>query len=139
MTAQPGKAVLLKRGTGSGSPEVFETIGGLRSKSIALNAETIDVTNADSANQWRELLSGGGIKSASLSGAGIFKDTVADAAVRQAFFDQAADNWQVIIPDFGTIEGPFQITALEYAGQHNDAATFSMTLESAGELSFTAL
>ena len=43
-----------------------------------------------------------------------------------------------MLPDFGTVEGPFQITALEYTGSHDGEATFDVALESAGALSFEA-
>ena len=75
---------------------------------------------------------------ASVSGAGIFKDEASDALVRQSFFDGVIRDWQIVVPDFGTVEGPFHIAALEYAGTHDGAATFSMTLNSAGALSFAA-
>lgn len=139
MAAQKGKAVLLKIGTGTGTPEVFETVAGLRANTIAFNAQSVDVTNAESVSQWRELLAGAGVKSASLSGAGVFKDAAADAYVRTAFFDGTHANWQAVIPDFGIVEGAFQITTLEYAGTYDGEATFSLSLESAGPLTFTVL
>jgi len=136
MTAQKGKDLLLKiDATGS---EDFVTVAGLRSRQIAFNAESVDVTNADSAGRWRELLEGAGVRRASLSGAGIFKDASADESVRQVFFDGAIRNWQVVIPDFGTVSGPFQITALQYSGEHDGELAYEMALESAGALSFAA-
>ena len=138
MAAQKGKALLLKIGDGEG-PENFTTIAGLRAKSLSFNAETVDITNADSANEWRELLAGAGIKSASVSGSGVFKDDAIDGQMRSAFFNQTLDNWQVIIPDFGIIEGPFQVTNLDYAGEYNGEVNHTVALESAGELTFTAL
>ncbi|ODN72433.1 Phage major tail protein 2 [Methylobrevis pamukkalensis] len=45
------------------------------------------MTDADSAGRWRELLEGAGVRRASLSGSGIFRDGASDAAVRQIFFD----------------------------------------------------
>ena len=137
MAAQKGKDLLLKiDAAGSG---VFETVAGLRANRISFNAETIDATNADSVGRWRELLAGSGARSAVVSGSGVFKDAASDAAVRQAFFDDASVDAQVVVPDFGVIEGPFQITALEYAGAHDGEATFEINLASAGALSFTAL
>jgi TP901-1 family phage major tail protein len=44
----------------------------------------------------------------------------------------------VIVPDFGTIDGPFQITALDFNGRHDGEMTFDISLESAGELNFAA-
>jgi TP901-1 family phage major tail protein len=136
MTAQKGKDLLLKLdSTGTGS---FVTVAGLRSRSLSFNAQTIDVTNADSAGAWRELLGEAGIKSAALSGSGIFKDAVTDATTRDFFFAGTIRDWQVILPGFGTVEGPFQITGLDYAGEHNGEMTYELTLASAGALTFTA-
>ena len=137
MAAQSGKNMLLKLNqTGSGS---FLTVAGLRTRSLALNAATVDTTDQESAGHWRELLAGGGIKRASLSGAGVFKDASSDAEIRALFFAGSIRRWQLVLPDFGVVEGPFQITALEYRGDHAGEVTFDMTLESAGALTFAAL
>jgi len=135
MSAQKGKDLLLKMHDGAG----FVTVAGLRSRKIAFNAETVDVTHAESAGRWRELLEGAGVKRASVSGRGRFRDAASDATMRQAFFDGVVNTCQVIVPDFGTIEGAFQITSFEFAGEHNGEVTFDLSLESAGALSFTAL
>lgn len=135
MGAQKGKDLLLKMSDGSN----FVTVAGLRSRRIAFNAEIVDVTDAESTDRWRELLAGAGVRRASLSGRGLFKDAASDALVRQAFFDGAINTCQVVVPDFGTIEGPFQIASLEFAGEHNGEVTFDLALESAGALTFTAL
>lgn len=134
MAAQSGKDMLLKLDqTGSGS---FATVAGLRSRSLAFNAAAIDVTDAESAGRWRELLAGGGIKRAAVAGAGIFKDQASDATIRALFFAGTIRNWQLILPDFGTVEGPFQIVALEFSADHAGEVTFELALESAGQLSF---
>lgn len=135
MSAQRGKDLLLKMHDGTG----FVTVAGLRSRKIAFNAETVDVTHAESAGRWRELLEGAGVKRASVSGRGLFRDAASDATVRQAFFDGVVKTCQVIVPDFGTIEGAFQITSFEFAGEHNGEVTFELSLESAGALTFTAI
>ncbi len=136
MTAQAGKDMLLKI---EGAPGVFTTVAGLRARTISLNARTVDATDGDSAGRWRELLAGAGMKSASLSGSGVFKDAATDARARTVFFDGLIPDFQVIIPDFGTVQGAFQITSLEYAGSHNGEATYEMSMASAGALTFTAL
>lgn len=135
MGAQKGKDLLLKMNDGAS----FVTVAGLRSRRIAFNAEIVDITNAESTDRWRELLAGAGVKRASLSGRGLFKDAASDALVRQAFFNGAINDCQVVVPDFGTIEGPFQIASLEFAGEHNGEVTFDVALESAGALAFTAM
>lgn len=136
MAAQSGKDLLIKLDTGGGQ---FETVAGLRATRISFNAESVDVTNLGSQNGWRELLGGAGVKSAGLSGSGVFRDETTDARARQIFFDGETPDFQVIIPDFGIIEGPFLLTSLEYAGSHNSEATYELSLASAGALSFTAL
>ncbi len=95
------------------------------------------MTDAESAGRWRELLAGGGLRKASLSGAGIFKDQASDAAIRALFFAGTIRNWQLVLPDFGTLAGPFQIVALEFSAEHTGEVTFDLALESAGELTFT--
>jgi TP901-1 family phage major tail protein len=136
MAAQKGKDLLLKLKDGNGA---FVAVAGLRTRQIAFNAEAVDVTHAESAGRWRELLAGAGLRRASITGSGVFRDEASDALVRQLLFDGAIGEWQVVAPDFGVIQGPFQISTLEYRGEHNGEMTFEMALESAGELAFAAL
>ena len=137
MPAQKGKHLLLKfDADGVGT---FVTVAGLRSRSLSFNAESVDATHAESAGQWRELLEGAGVRRAAISGAGLFKDQQSDATIRSYFFDGTIRDWQVVIPDFGAIEGPFQVSALEFSGRHDGELTFEIALESAGSLSFQAL
>ncbi|MDO5647985.1 phage major tail protein, TP901-1 family [Paracoccus sp. (in: a-proteobacteria)] len=137
MAAQNGRDLLIKMDmTGDGS---FTTIAGLRSTRISFNADTVDVTNIDSEGGWRELLGGAGVRSASVSGSGVFRDADTDGRARQVFFDGETPRLQVIIPDFGRLEGPFQITGLEYSGSYNGEATYEMSMASAGAITFTAL
>lgn len=132
MVAQKARDFLLKIGGGGG----FVTVAGLKSKKLAFNAETVDVTDAESEGRWRELLGGAGVQRASVSGSGIFKDQASDALVRAAFFAGDIVPWQVVIPGLGIIEAPFMITALEYSGQHVGELQFDIALESAGALTF---
>jgi TP901-1 family phage major tail protein len=134
MTAQKGKDLLIKIADGTG----FTTVAGLRTRRLSFNAETVDITHAESANRWRELLDGAGVKRASVSGRGLFKDAATDTLMRQTFFDGTVLNYQIVIPAFGTVQGPFQLTSLEFAGEHNGEVTYDIALESAGEMIFTA-
>jgi TP901-1 family phage major tail protein len=136
MSAQKGKNLLLKLdATGTG---MVTTVAGLRARAIAFNAETVDVTSQESAGQWRELLDGAGLRNARITGSGVFRDEASDEAIRATFFAGAIRAWQVVIPDFGIVAGPFQITTLEFSGRHDAELTFDLTLESAGQLTFTA-
>lgn len=136
MTAQNGKDLLIKVDmTGDGQ---FQTVAGLRATRIAFNAESVDVTSLESQGGWRELLGGAGVRSATITGSGVFKDEQTDERARQIFFDGETPDFQVIIPDFGIVEGPFQITSIEYAGTFDGEATYELSLASAGALLFTA-
>jgi TP901-1 family phage major tail protein len=136
MAPQRGKDILLKLANETAQ---FVTVAGLRTRRLALNAETVDITHSESAGRWRELLDGAGVRRASLTGSGIFKDDASDALVRQVFFDGAIRDWQVVLPHFGTITGLFQITSLDYRGEHSGEVTFEIAMESAGALAFAAL
>lgn len=149
MAAQKGSALLLKIGDGA-SPEGFTTVGGLRSTSITMNDEAVDVTNKDSLGH-RELLAGGGVNSVSVSGSGVFTDAASETSLKTAYFAQqntsdgssaqtaVFNNYQIIIPDFGTMTGSFMIASLEYAGEYNGEVTYSVTLESADYITFAAV
>ena len=135
MTAQKGRDLLLKIHDGTD----FVTVAGLRARRIAFNADAVDATDSESAGRWRELLAEAGARRASISGSGIFKDAASDTAVRALFFGAEIGSWQIVIPDFGTMSGPFQVTTLEYSGQHDGELAFQMNLESAGVMTFEAL
>jgi len=136
MTAQRGSDMLLKIKNSSGD---YVTIAGLRTKSLRLNSRPVDVTDTASAGGWKELLPGAGIRSAEISGSGVFRDASSDALARQSFFEQSSQDYQFIIPDFGQITGPFILSSLTYGGTYQGEATFELTLVSAGAPEFTAL
>ncbi|MBV0912946.1 phage major tail protein, TP901-1 family [Anianabacter salinae] len=136
MAAQNGKDLLIKIDmTGDGT---FETFAGLRATRVSFNAESVDITSLESQGGWRELLAGAGVRSASISGSGVFRDEVTDERARQIFFDGVVPRFQVVIPDFGIVDGPFQITSIEYAGAHDGEATYELSMASAGALQFVA-
>jgi TP901-1 family phage major tail protein len=137
MVVQNGKDLLIKVDMdGAGA---FTTMAGLRASRISFNSQTVDVTSIESVGGWRELLSGGGVKSAAISGSGVFRDADTDERARQLFFQGGTPLFQVIIPNFGVVEGAFQITSIEYAGQFEGEATYELALASAGEIVFTAI
>lgn len=137
MAAQAGKGVLIKLDDTGGT--TFVTVGGMRSANIALNATTIDVTDADSTGRWQEMLAQSGVRSCSISGSGVFKDSAGEDDVRGVFFtDTTTAAFQFTIPGFGTLTGPFRVTALSYAGEHDGAATYDMSFESAGPVVWAA-
>lgn len=136
MAIQKGKDLLVKVSDGAGG---FTTVAGLRTRKLAFDSEMVDVTHSESAGRWRELLAGAGVRKASVSGAGVFRDGASDALIRGLVFDGDSADFEIVIPDFGRIEGPFQVTGLDYKGEHAGEVTYDLTLESAGALSFTAI
>ena len=137
MAVQSGKDLLVKVDLiGDGQ---FVTMAGLRATRLSFNAETVDVTSMESLGGWRELLAGAGVRSASISGSGVFRDANTDERARQIFFDGETPNFQVVVPSFGIMQGAFQISALEYSGSNNGEAAYELTMASAGLLTFTAI
>lgn len=134
MAAIAGRLCLVKLdNTGGGS---YQTVGGGRTKTLKINSEAVDVTNADSPNQWRELLANAGVKSVDVTLGGVFID---DAYINQALAyakDNTIRNWQFIHTGIGTFQAAFDVE-IELEGEYNDAMMYEVTLRSAGELTFT--
>ena len=117
MAAQKGRALLMKIGNAA-SPEVFTTIGGMRSTSITLNDEAVDITNKDTTNDARSLLAAAGIKSMSVSGNGVFTDSASETTLYGKWHAAANANYQFLIPNLVTFTGAFMLETLEYAGEY---------------------
>jgi TP901-1 family phage major tail protein len=127
----------MKVGNG-GSPETFTTIGGLRSTSLTINNESVDVTNKDSSNN-RTMLAAAGVQSISVSGSGVFTDAASETTIKTNVLADTIDNYQFLVPDFGTFTGGFQVTSVEYAGEFNGEVTYSMSFESSGSITFATV
>lgn len=138
MGAACGSAFVVSFKDNAGSP-AYQALAGLRTRQLQLNSELVDITNSDSTNNWRELLDGCGVLNATISGDGIFTDATADGEMREAFFSQEARDAKILVVGFGEFEGPFRVSSLQYSAEYNQAGTFSVTLESAGEVTFTAV
>ncbi len=136
MAGQRGRDFLLKL---AGPDGAFVTIAGLRAKTLSFDARSIDITHADSPDSWRELLAGGGIRTAGVEAQGLFRDAASDALLRQLFFSQEIGIFQLVIADFGRVEGPFLVARLDYSGAFDGEQSFSLRLASAGALVFTAI
>jgi TP901-1 family phage major tail protein len=136
MAVQAGKDLLVK--VDMTSDGQFETIAGLRATRVSFNAETVDVTTLDSEGGWRELLVGAGVRSAAISGSGVFRDAGTDERARQLFFDGETPDFQIVIPEFGVVQGPFQVASFENAGTVNGEVTYELSLQSAGMIVFSA-
>ena len=139
MAAQKGSAFLVKMvNSDNVSPTEFTAIGAFRTKSMRINQQTVDATNQDSSNKWRELLEGAGIKSISLSGSGVFTDDTGQEYVRDAIMSGQNSEFQITVPGFGTFTGLFDVSEMSLEGPHDNAVTWSLTLESAGEIVFVS-
>lgn len=125
-----GSAFLLKVGNGA-VPPGFTTVAGLRTTQLTVNTETVVVTNQGSGG-WRELLSGAGVRSVSLSGSGVFTGSAAEARVKANALSGVIDDYQVAFESGETVTGRFLITRLDYAGDFNGERTYTMALESSG-------
>ena len=132
MSYQSGKELLIKVDFGSG----YATIGGFRSNSFTINGETIDVTNKDS-NGFRELISGG-FRSVSLSASGVFKGDDEFTSTNNLVLSGTFAACQLIVPGLGTYSGTFAFKSLQMSGEYNGEVTYSLSLDSAGEVTFAA-
>ena len=129
-----GNLVLLKKGTALAGV----TIGGMRTTSLTLNSETVDVTTADNVNRWRELLPEAGIKNMSISMSGVLSNTAPHDQLIDDLIAQTVDQYGLILDSLGFFEGNFQLTQFESSGEYNGEETFSISLESGGDVTYTA-
>ena len=136
MAIQKGKDLLVKVANGEGG---FVTVGGAAVAKAAIQFRDRGRHSFRERRRWRELLAGAGVKRASVAGAGVFRDNASDALIRGLVFDGEIAEFQIVIPDFGRVEGPFQVTGLEFKGEHAGEVAYDLSLESAGALSFAAI
>ena len=127
--AQKGASFLLAKGA--------TTIGGFRTHAMSIKSDTVDVTTADDTNRWRQLLAATAIKSLSATGGGVVKDTAAQQAVATDVIAQTNDTYTITVPGIGTFSGLFTVTQFDVSGDYNGEVTFTITLESAGDITFT--
>jgi TP901-1 family phage major tail protein len=132
MTAQKGSAFLLKI-SDHGAPPAYQTVAGLRTTQMSVSGDTVVVTNKGSAG-WRELLSGAGVRSVSVSAAGIFLGSAAEAQIRANALAGVLDDYELSFEDGEKLRGRFQIQRLDYAGDFNGERNYALQLESSGQV-----
>ncbi|MCB2062179.1 MAG: phage major tail protein, TP901-1 family [Novosphingobium sp.] len=132
MPAQKGSAFLLKISDG-GSPAAYDTVAGLRTTQMTVTGETVVVTNKGSGG-WRELLSGAGVRSVGVSASGIFLGSAAEAKIRANAMAGTIDDYELSFEDGEKLRGQFLIQRLDYAGDFNGERSYTMQLESSGEV-----
>lgn len=130
MTAQKGSAFLLKIGDGA-QPPAYSTVAGLRTTQMSINGDAVVVTHKESGG-WRELLSGAGTRSVSVSAAGIFLGSVAEQAVRTNALAGKVDDYELSFEDGTKLQGRFLVQRLDYAGDFNGERNYTLQLESSG-------
>ncbi|MBP2279016.1 MULTISPECIES: phage major tail protein, TP901-1 family [Sphingomonas] len=130
MSAERGSAFLLKVGNGA-SPLVYATVAGLRTTQMSVNGEMVAITSKDSGG-WRELLSGAGVRSVSVSGAGIFTGSAAETRIKGNALAGTIDDYRLSFESGETLSGRFLVTKLDYAGDYNGERSYTLSLESSG-------
>ena len=136
MTLQKGRDFILRIGDGL-SPETFTPVVGVMTRRFAFSAQPIDVTDMGSA-RWRELAWSAGARELVVSASGFLRTSAADAAIRDAFLNQALRNWQVLAPGLGLFTGRFAVTGLVYLAAQEGEGEWEMTLTSASQILFSA-
>lgn len=130
MAVENGSAFLLKISDGAAVP-AFVTVAGLRTTQMSVNGEAVNVTTKDSGG-WRELLSGAGVRSVSVSAAGIFTGSAAETRIRSHALSGIVDEYQLSFESGERLQGRFLVTRLDYAGDYNGERNYALNLESAG-------
>ena len=130
MSAERGSAFLLKVGNGA-TPVVYQTVAGLRTTQLGVNGEMVAITSKDSGG-WRELLSGAGVRSVSVSGAGVFTGSAAEVRIKGNARSGAIDDYRLTFESGETMTGRFLVTRLDYAGDYNGERSYTLSLESSG-------
>lgn len=132
MSAEKGSAFLLKVGDGA-EPPVYATVAGLRATQLSVNGEAVNVTSKDSGG-WRELLSGAGVRSVSVSASGIFTGSAAELRIKANALGGAIDAYELSFESGERLRGRFLVTRLDYAGDYNGERTYALSLESSGQV-----
>ena len=130
MAIEKGSAFLLKIGDG-GTPVVFSTVAGLRTTQMAINGEAVNVTTKESGG-WRELLSGAGVRSVSVAGAGIFTGSAAEARVQGHALAGTLDDYELAFESGARMRGRFVVTRLDHSGDYNGERAYTLALDSSG-------
>jgi len=130
MAVERGSAFLLKVGDGAVVP-AFATVAGLRTTQLSVNGEAVVVTSKDSGG-WRQLLSGAGVRSVSVSGAGVFTGSAAEARIKGNALSGTIDDYRLSFESGDSMTGRFLVTRLDYAGDFNGERSYTLSLESSG-------
>jgi TP901-1 family phage major tail protein len=98
---------------------------------MSINGDTVVVTHKESGG-WRELLSGAGTRSVSVSASGIFLGSQAEDAIRSHALAGTIDDYELSFEDGAKLRGRFLVQRLDYAGDFNGERNYTLNLESSG-------
>lgn len=130
MAVEKGSAFLLKVGNGAATP-VYATVAGMRTTMLSVNGEAVVVTSKGSGG-WRELLSGAGVRSVSVSGAGVFTGSAAETRVKGNALGGVIDDYELSFESGEKLRGRFLVSRLDYSGDYNGERSYALALESSG-------
>lgn len=115
------------------------TLVGVRSRTISMTNDMVDVTTDDDSG-WRTLLADPGLKSLEVQISGITSDEVLLAEFYNA--STTGETLQVTLPSSlavpGNLSGTFHLSSFEQTAEHDGAYEFSATLMSSGAVTYTA-
>jgi TP901-1 family phage major tail protein len=130
MPVEKGSAFLLKVGNGA-VPVVYATVAGMRTTQLSINGDAVVITNKGSGG-WREILSGAGVRSVSVSGAGVFTGSAAEARLKANALTGVLDDYELSFESGERLQGRFLVQRLDYAGDFNGERSYTLALESSG-------
>jgi len=136
MPTQQGWAMLLKIGNAGTPTEIFTTIGGLRAKRVKLQQALLPANTLESG-PWRTLPGGGALSALTIDAEGYFADSTAEESLRGVAFAGSIRNFKCVFGNGDSISGPFLVAAYERSGQTDTQEDYAITLESAGQITFT--
>ena len=131
-----GNGFLLKMAS-TATGNTYVAVAACRENTFTLNKTAVDITNKGSGG-WSESLAGGGVKSATMSGSGVYADDTASTYLRSAYFGNTHWNAQIVFENGDTFEGAWNLDSLTFGGASDAEHTFEVTLSSSGALTFTA-
>lgn len=106
---------------------------GMRTKTVSINSEPIDVTSDDD-DGWRKLLEAPGMRSVDISAEGVTKDPALIAALISGGL---LGDYDLTFPDWGVLNGTWRLNSAEQSAPYNEAVTFSATFQSSGVITWT--
>jgi TP901-1 family phage major tail protein len=130
MPAEKGSAFLLKVSNGA-SPIVYQTIAGMRTTQLSISGEAVVITHKGSGG-WRDLLSGAGVRSVSVSAAGVFTGSAGETRLKANALSGALDDYELSFESGDRMRGKFLVTRIDYAGDYNGERSYTIALESSG-------